>query len=82
MHSATDRAASTSKEPKTGSSARTIPLTGHTTTMLKAMRVGTRCVMSEIGIDMGDPYILGTQVPDAVPINPRSSARTSAPSAR
>lgn len=58
------------KEPKTGSSARTIPLTGHTTTMLKAMRADSRRTMAEIGVDAGDPYILGTQVPDSRPYNP------------
>lgn len=58
------------KEPKTGSSARTIPLTRHTAMVLKAKRFDTWRVMSEMGVDPGDPYILGTQVPDSRPYNP------------
>lgn len=58
------------KEPKTGSSARTIPLTRHTAMVLKAKRSDTWRVMGEMGVDPGDPYILGTQVPDSRPYNP------------
>ena len=57
------------KEPKTGSSARTIPLTAHTFQALKAMRAESRAKMAEHGL-AGDCYILGTQEPDSRPYNP------------
>ena len=38
--------------------------------MLRAMRADTRRAMDEMGMDAGDPYILGTQVPDSRPYNP------------
>ena len=42
--------------------------------MLRAMRADTRCAMDEMGMDAGDPYILGTQVPDSRPYNPMQLA--------
>ena len=38
--------------------------------MLRAMRADTRRAMDEMGMDAGDPYILGTQVSDSRPYNP------------
>ena len=38
--------------------------------MLRAMRADTRRAMDEMGMDAGDPYILGTQVPGSRPYNP------------
>ena len=58
------------KEPKTGSSARIIPLTGHTTAMLRAIRADARLAMARMEVDAGDPYILGTQEPDSRPYDP------------
>ena len=49
------------KEPKTGSSARTIPLTKHLDTMLSARRRDAERVAREMDVSLGDPYILGTQ---------------------
>ena len=63
------RAASTSRSPRPAAS-RAIPLTSHTTTMLRAMRADARRAMDEMGMDAGDPYILGTQVPGSRPYNP------------
>ncbi|MGI6535115.1 MAG: tyrosine-type recombinase/integrase [Eggerthellaceae bacterium] len=57
------------KEPKTQSSARTIPLTRHTFQALKRMRAESRQRMAEFGLS-GDPYILGTQEPESRPYNP------------
>ena len=57
------------KEPKTSSSRRTIPLTGHTFQQLTAMRAESRRHMAEFGL-AGDPYILGTQEPGSRPYNP------------
>ena len=58
------------KEPKTGSSARTIPLTAHTAAILKAKRADSRRVLDEIGVPAGDPFVLGTQEPESRPYNP------------
>ena len=49
------------KKPKTGSSARTIPLTKHLDTMLSARRRDAERVAREMDVSLGDPYILGTQ---------------------
>lgn len=58
------------KEPKTGSSARTIPLTKHLNTMLSARRRDAERVAREMGVALGDPYILGTQEEKSRPYNP------------
>ncbi|HAM16192.1 MAG TPA: hypothetical protein DCP91_10145 [Eggerthellaceae bacterium] len=57
------------KEPKTQSSARTIPLTKRLFEVLRAMRSDSRRVLGEFGLS-ADPYILGTQEPDSHPYNP------------
>ena len=57
------------KEPKTQSSARTIPLTQRTFQTLKAMRADSRRVLGEFGL-AADPFILGTQEPESRPYNP------------
>lgn len=57
------------KEPKTLSSARTIPLTSRTFQTLCAMRAESRRQMASFGL-AGDPYILGTQEPESRPYNP------------
>ena len=57
------------KEPKTQSSARTIPLTQRTFQTLKAMRADSRRVLGEFGLS-ADPFILGTQEPESRPYNP------------
>lgn len=49
------------KEPKTGSSARTIPLTKHLDTMLSARRRDAERVAHDMDVSLGDLYILGTQ---------------------
>lgn len=58
------------KEPKTGSSARTIPLTGRTYETLCAMRAGSLRILGEMGVKGADPFILGTQEPESRPYNP------------
>lgn len=58
------------KEPKTGSSARTIPLTKHLDTMLSARRRDAERVARQMGVSLGDPYILGTQEEKSQPYNP------------
>ena len=58
------------KEPKTGSSARTIPLTGHMFAMLSAMKSDSERVAREFGLAKSDPYILGTQELESRPYNP------------
>ena len=58
------------KEPKTGSSARTIPLTAHTAAILKVKRADSRRVLAEMGVPAGDPFVLGTQEPESRPYNP------------
>ncbi len=58
------------KEPKTGSSVRTIPLTKHLNTMLSARRRDAERVAREMGVSLGDPYILGTQEEKSRPYNP------------
>jgi len=57
------------KEPKTQSSARTIPLTQRTFQTLKAMRADSRRILGEFGLS-ADPFILGTQEPESRPYNP------------
>lgn len=57
------------KEPRTTSSARTIPLTKRLFEVLKAMRADSRRVLGEFGLS-ADPFILGTQEPDSRPYNP------------
>lgn len=57
------------KEPKTASSARTIPLTARTFQTLKAMQAESRRHLTRFGL-AGDPYILGTQEPESRPYNP------------
>ena len=57
------------KEPKTQSSARTIPLTKRLFEVLRAMRSDSRRVLGEFGLS-ADPYILGTQEPVSRPYNP------------
>ncbi len=58
------------KEPKTGSSARTIPLTKSTFARLQAWRRGALQRACEFGYGLGDAFILGTQEPDSRPYNP------------
>lgn len=58
------------KEPKTGSSARTIPLTKSTFARLQAWRRGALQQACEFGYGLGDAFILGTQEPDSRPYNP------------
>lgn len=58
------------KEPKTGSSARTIPLTKSTIARLQAWRRGALQQACEFGYGLGDAFILGTQEPDSRPYNP------------
>ena len=57
------------KEPKTQSSARTVPLTKRLFEVLKAMRADSRRVLGEFGLS-ADPFILGTQEPESHPYNP------------
>lgn len=58
------------KEPKTSGSARTIPLTRHTFSVLKALRDDSRRLLARLGIYNADPYILGTQEDESRPYNP------------
>lgn len=58
------------KEPKTAGSARTIPLTRHMFTVLKAVREDSRRLLARLGIPAADPYILGTQEEESRPYNP------------
>ena len=58
------------KEPKTSSSARTIPLTGYTFKVLTAIRKDRRLACMEMGVPFGDPYMLGTLGEDDRPYNP------------
>ena len=58
------------KEPKTGSSVRTIPLTKHLNTMHSARRRDAERVAREMGVSLGDPYILGTKEEKSRPYNP------------
>ncbi len=58
------------KEPKTGSSARTIPLTKSTFARLRAWRRGALQQACEFGYGLGDAFILSTQEPDSRPYNP------------
>ena len=63
------------KEPKTGSSVRTIPLTKHLNTTLSARRRDAERVAREMGVSLGDPYILGTQEEKSRPYNPTQASR-------
>lgn len=58
------------KEPKTGSSARTIPLTKSTFARPQAWRRGALQQACEFGYGLGDAFILGTQEPDSRPYSP------------
>ena len=58
------------KEPKTGSSARTIPLTRYTYDVLRAVRADSLRMAAEFGLGFADAYILGTQEPESRPYNP------------
>jgi len=58
------------KEPKTSSSARTIPLTDYTFKVLTAIRRDRKLACMEMGVPFGDPYILGTLGEDDRPYNP------------
>ena len=58
------------KEPKTGSSARTIPLTKHLDTALSARRRDAERVAREMGVALGGPHTLGAQEERGRPYNP------------
>ena len=58
------------KEPKTHSSARTIPLTKRTFEVLRAMHKDSMRILEGMGVRSADPFILGTQEPDSRPYNP------------
>lgn len=58
------------KEPKTHSSARTIPLTKRTFEVLRAMHKDSTRILEGMGVRSADPFILGTQEPDSRPYNP------------
>ena len=58
------------RSPKTGSSVRTIPLTKHLNTMHSARRRDAERVAREMGVSLGDPYILGTKEEKSRPYNP------------
>ena len=58
------------KEPKTHSSARTIPLTKRTFGVLYAMRRDSMRILDSMGVRSADPFILGTQEPESRPYNP------------
>lgn len=58
------------KEPKTGCSARTIPLTAHLFTMLSAIKRDSERIAREFGLPKSEPFILGTQEPESRPYNP------------
>ena len=58
------------KEPKAGSSARTIPLTKHLDTTLSARRRDAERVAREMGVALGGPHTLGTQEERGRPYNP------------
>lgn len=58
------------KEPKTGSSARAIPLTKHPDTMFSARRRDAERVAREMCVSLGGPCILGTQEEKSRPYNP------------
>lgn len=60
------------KEPKTGSSIRTIPLTPYMRNLLGAMRDDTKHMFERLSANFkqADPYILGTQTTDSRPYNP------------
>ncbi len=51
------------KDPKTDGSHRTIPLTRRLYAVLRAMEKDQRYVATELGLQFGDPYILGTPEP-------------------
>ena len=58
------------KPPKTGSSARTIPLTKSIFALLTHMKGASIQQASQFDIPFNDPYILGTQEPESRPYNP------------
>ena len=58
------------KEPKAGSSARTIPLTKHLDTTLSSRRRDAERVAREMGVALGGPHTLGTQEERGRPYNP------------
>ena len=58
------------KEPKTSSSARTIPLTDYTFKVLTAIRRDRQLACMEMGVPFGDPYMLGTMNEDDRPYSP------------
>ena len=58
------------KEPKAGSSARTIPLTKHLDTTLSSRRRDAERVAREMGVALGGPHTLGAQEERGRPYNP------------
>lgn len=58
------------KDPKTDGSHRTIPLTRRLYAVLRAMEKHQRYVATELGLQFGDPYILGTLEPCSRPLHP------------
>ena len=58
------------KEPKTGSSARTIPLTAHLFAMFSTMKSDSERIARELGLPKSNPFILGTQESESRPYNP------------
>lgn len=60
------------KEPKTGSSIRTIPLTTYMFNLLTAMRDDSKRMFERLNTNFkaADPYILGTQTTDSHAYNP------------
>ena len=58
------------KDPKTFTSARTIPLTRYTFMMLSAIKEDAYRLLTRLGVPQADPYILGTQELDSRPYNP------------
>ena len=61
------------KEPKTGSSARTIPLTKHLDTALSARRRDAERVAREMGVALGGPHTLGTQGGEGPALQPNAA---------
>ena len=61
------------KEPKAGSSARTIPLTKHLDTTLSARRRDAERVAREMGVALGGPHTLGTQGGEGPALQPNAA---------
>ena len=61
------------KEPKTGSSVRTIPLTKHLDTTLSARRRDAERVAREMGVALGGPHTLGTQGGEGPALQPNAA---------